>query len=132
MSPERVDRVRVLAAAGLQDRLIAEELGVSWRTVLRARARHGIPSTWRPPVSGCGTPGAYKRGCRCKKCRAGNVARLNAAKTDRYARRAAGTAQFTHGANAYGNWDCRCDTCSREHSTVGAAQHQARKDRRGQ
>lgn len=131
MSPEYVDRVREMAGAGASDRAIAEALGVSWRTVLRARARHGIPSTWQPKLSGCGTWGAYKRGCRCEKCRTHHTARLAAGKADRYARRAAGTAQFTHGANAYKNWGCRCTICSQAASKVNAAQHAARRARRG-
>ncbi|MER5892370.1 hypothetical protein [Streptomyces sp. NPDC001876] len=122
MSPERVARVREMAAAGTQDRVIAEELGVSWRTVLRARQRHGIPSTWQPKRAPCGSPGPYKRGCRCQICRKANLARLTAAKADRYARQAAGTAVFTHGAGGYTNWGCRCDTCSAGHK----AEYEAR------
>ncbi|MFJ6438511.1 hypothetical protein [Streptomyces sp. NPDC091416] len=127
MTPEHVDRVREMAAAGQSDRAIAEELGMSWRTVLRARNRHGIPSTWAPALRGCGTWGAYRRGCRCEKCRTHHAAGLAASKADRYARRAAGTAVFTHGANAYKNWGCRCDVCSKDASAVNKAQHKARR-----
>lgn len=116
MSPERVARVREMAAAGAPDRVIGEELGVSWRTVLRARKLHGIPSTWRPERSPCGTSGPYKRGCRCTECLQGAAVRQAAGKADRYARRAAGTAEFTHGASAYRNWGCRCGVCTDEHN----------------
>ncbi|MFD7860951.1 hypothetical protein [Streptomyces sp. NPDC059783] len=130
MTPAQVDRVRELAAAGRSDREVAEDLGVSWRTVLRARTRHGIPSAWTPTLSGCGSAGAYKRGCRCPVCRTAHSARLAAGRADRYARRAAGTATFTHGASAYKNWGCRCSVCCRA-GHLDNAQYRARRARSG-
>ncbi|MFE2021330.1 hypothetical protein ACFW9O_25110 [Streptomyces sp. NPDC059499] len=115
-----------MAAAGAPDRAIGEELGVSWRTVLRARQRHGIPSTWQPKKASCGAPGPYKRGCRCQICRQANLARLAAGKADRFARRAAGTAVFTHGSSGYRNWGCRCVTCSAGHKAACRAEYEAR------
>lgn len=127
MSPEQVARVREMAAAGMSDRVTGEELGVSWRTVLRARQRHDIPSTWRPETAQCGARGAYKRGCRCTKCREGDRARRAADKADRYARRAAGTAEFTHGTSGYRNWGCRCVTCTTDHKAACQAEYAVRK-----
>ncbi|MGW1127485.1 hypothetical protein [Streptomyces sp. NPDC002526] len=129
MSPDRVARVRELAAAGQSDATIARELGVVPRTVLRARQAHNIPSTWRPTRTGPehGAPAPYKRGCRCGRCRADHSARLAAAKADRYARWAAGEVEITHGASAYGNWGCRCPTCTRGHSARMAAYKSSRR-----
>lgn len=77
-----LDQLAALAAAGLSDPQIADALAVSARTVLRARRRHGIASTWSRPAPLCGTLAAYRRGCRCRPCRAANVAHWR-----RYARR---------------------------------------------
>lgn len=121
-------RVRELTAAGQSDATIARELGVSWRTVLRARQAHNIPTAYAPKEAAHGGTRRYRtRGCRCDVCRAGNAARQAAAKARRYARRAAGAATFTHGASAYGNWGCRCPTCTREHSARSAAYKSSRR-----
>ncbi|MFJ8863642.1 hypothetical protein ACIRD8_35145 [Streptomyces sp. NPDC102451] len=126
MSPEQVDRVREMAAAGVPDTVIGAELGVHARTVLRARQRHDIPSTWQPISAGCGSAARYKAGCRCAACRAQHTARLRAAKAERYARREAGLAVFTHGASAYTNWGCRCPICRAEHGARMTARDRKR------
>lgn len=122
-SPELVARTLELAAAGASDTTIATTIGVSARTVIRIRQRHNVPSSWKPNSAGCGSSGRYRAGCRCTTCRAGNTDRLRAAKAERYARREAGTAVFTHGASAYGNWGCRCPVCTSGHGSKMAARY---------
>ena len=69
MHPE----LRDLVMAGYSDTEIAARLGVSPRTVLRWRKRAGLPSMWTPWVAPCGTPAAYRRGCRCQPCKAAHA-----------------------------------------------------------
>lgn len=126
--PELVSRALEMAAKGSPDSETAAAIGVSARTVLRIRQRHGAPSLWRAEkTASCGSPGRYKAGCRCEVCRQGNTARLRAAKKERYARHRAGLAVFTHGASAYGNWGCRCPVCTKAH---GAKSTRYKRNRR--
>lgn len=127
MSPEQVARVREMATTGASDSEIGAELGVHARTVLRIRQQHGIPSAWQPERKPCGTAASYLRGCRCQVCRRANAARMAARRTAMRARRAAGTAEFEHGASGYNNWGCRCQICCEGH----AARMTANKARRG-
>lgn len=123
----KIRQVLELAAAGASDSVIGLALGVHARTVLRIRQRHNVPSSWRPTrTAACGSPGAYRRGCRCQVCRAGHAARTRAAKASRRERLATGTATFKHGSSAYRNWGCRCETCRNEN----AATHKAWRTRR--
>ena len=61
--------------AGLSDAEIADELGVSPRTVRRWRAAAGLSSSWTPTPPQHGTPARYRRGCRCTPCRGAQAAR---------------------------------------------------------
>jgi hypothetical protein len=63
-----------LVEAGMSDPEIADVLGVTPRTVLRRRQRAGLPSRWTPTPPAHGTLGRYRRGCRCKACKAENTA----------------------------------------------------------
>lgn len=128
---EKVQQALRMAAAGASDGAIAAELHVSARTVIRIRQRHNMPSSWQPDRAPCGSPGRYKAGCRCTTCRAGNIERLRAQKVDRYARRAAGIAVFTHGASAYGNWGCRCAVCTAAHGAKSTRYKRARRRKDG-
>jgi hypothetical protein len=130
VTPEHVARVRELTAAGQSDATIARELGVSWRTVFRARQAHNIPTTYTPPEAAHGGTRKYRRGCRCGICRKGHAERQAAGKTRRNARLAAGEAGFVHGASAYGNWGCRCPVCSSEHRARMAAYKSSRRPTR--
>lgn len=60
------------------NRMIAARHGVSTRTVIRWRRWHSTPSTWAPTPPECGTPNAYRAGCRCADCRAAHAARIAA------------------------------------------------------
>lgn len=65
----------LLVAMGMSDPEIADQVGVSSRTVLRWRGKLSLPSRWTPPVPEHGTPGRYKRGCTCDECRRGHARR---------------------------------------------------------
>lgn len=60
-----------------------------------------------------GTSTAYRNGCRCEECRAGNTARHKRLREKRYLAAASGKipADVEHGIGAYCNWGCRCPTC---------------------
>jgi hypothetical protein len=62
-----------LVEAGLSDVEISELLGVSSRTVLRWRKRDRLPSRWTPTPPSHGTDARYRRGCRCKPCKAAHA-----------------------------------------------------------
>lgn len=85
-----------LADPTLTNAEIARLYGVTDRTVIRWRARMGMPSTWAPTPPEHGTLGRYRAGCRCSSCRAVNARRVRdefAAKQAITARRAARTYQ---------------------------------------
>ncbi|MFJ8883634.1 helix-turn-helix domain-containing protein [Streptomyces sp. NPDC102402] len=117
---ELVTRALEMAAAGSSDSEVAAAIGVSSRTVIRIRQRHGVPSTWQPETALCGSPGRYKAGCRCPVCCKAHGARLRTAKAARYARRSEGFTGFAHGASAYSNWGCRCPICTTAHGLKSA------------
>jgi hypothetical protein len=82
---ERRECVRQLHALGMNDGPIARRLGISDRTVLRIRGRLGLPANeMQRPMPAHGSPGRYRRGCRCLVFREGNNGR-----TTKYRRRAA-------------------------------------------
>ncbi|MFE1731608.1 hypothetical protein ACFW6X_15815 [Streptomyces bacillaris] len=127
---EQLAVVRERAAQGVADTVIAQELGVHPRTVLRVRQRNNIPSRWEPPApsAGCGTPSQYRRrGCRCEVCVTAHNARHAQGRRNRIARR--DTATFEHGINGYSNWNCRCDVCCTAASLAAASQRAARRAR---
>ncbi|MFD7111468.1 hypothetical protein ACFWAF_14865 [Streptomyces microflavus] len=127
---EQLAVVRERAGQGIADTVIAEELGVHPRTVLRIRQRHDIPSLWQQPSpsAGCGSVAQYqKRGCRCTVCVAAHNARHVEGRRGRVARR--DTATFVHGVNGYRNWNCRCAECKAGASAASARERAARRDR---
>lgn len=60
---------RELVEAGHSDPDIAERLGISSKTVIRRRQAAGLSSAWARDVQPCGTQAAYRRGCRCDRCK---------------------------------------------------------------
>ncbi|MGW0642351.1 hypothetical protein [Streptomyces badius] len=123
---EQLAFVREMAGRAEPDTVIARELGVHPRTVLRIRQRNNIPSLWKPPAANteCGRPAKYRRGCRCPECVADHNARHAKGRVKRVARR--DTAEFSHGVNGYSNWNCRCPKCKDEAAAAYARQKAAR------
>ncbi len=78
----------------------------------------------RKPVT-CGTPSAYRRGCRCDVCRANHAQRCAEQKRARLQRTVPDSVHGTYGG--YINWGCRCDQCSKARLSRDSAQYQARK-----
>lgn len=127
---EQLAVVRERAGRGIPDTVIAKELGVHPRTVLRIRQRNNIPSLWQPPApwAGCGSVAQYRsRGCRCEVCVTAHNARHAQGRRDRVARR--DTADFAHGVNGYSNWNCRCPVCTSAFAAAAARQKAARRAR---
>lgn len=70
-----LEQLREAAAAGQSDVALATRWGVSARTILRWRKRHGIPSTWAPTAPALHSNRAR---CPCADCRQVTRDRLSA------------------------------------------------------
>lgn len=58
---------------------------------------------------------AYRHGCRCDTCRAGNAERNRRYRKRMQEKFKNGSVEIQHGAGGYTNWGCRCDVCKQVH-----------------
>lgn len=113
--PFDMDTVLTRLRGGESGPSIAQDIGVNVRTLTRRAKQEGRWSEWTAAATNhidlqpCGTYASYRRGCRCRGCRAAWAARFNRWREGAAVRTPPNS---VHGSvGGYCNWSCRCVLC---------------------